>query len=332
MTETTPAIEVENLTKYYGDFLAVDDISFEVRPGEIFGFLGPNGAGKSTTQRMLSTLLEPTRGTIRIYGHDLADSALAAKRLIGLVPEESNVYRELTCQRNLSFAARLYRVPAAERRSRISRMLDVFELADKREVKADQLSKGLRRRLSLAMALIHEPRLLFLDEPTSGLDAWSTRLIHAQIQALSDSQTTIFLTTHQIEHANLLCDRVAIINRGRIAAVDTPANLRAAFRRRQKLRVSVTPDTPNHRGDFESLPNLIAVDRQDGEWLLYTETPAAVIHHLVHLVEAKDTRIVDLHIEEPKLEEVFLEITRRESSSSLEDGETSPVDSAEHDQ
>ncbi|MFW5966866.1 MAG: ATP-binding cassette domain-containing protein [Persicimonas sp.] len=328
MTEKTPAIEVEHLTKYYGDFLAVDDISFDVQPGEIFGFLGPNGAGKSTTQRMLSTLLEPTQGTIRIYGHDLAQSALEAKRLIGLVPEESNVYRELSCQQNLSFAARLYRVPASERSSRIARMLDIFELTDKRDVKADQLSKGLRRRLSLAMALIHQPRLLFLDEPTSGLDAWSTRIIHARIQALSESRTTIFLTTHQIEHANLLCDRVAIINHGRIAAIDTPANLKAAFRRRQKIQVSVAPDTSTDRHQLASLPDVAEVKRQDGEWLLFTETPSSVIHHLVHLLEANDAHISDLHILEPRLEEVFLEITREESSSTLDDQQSSQVDHA----
>ncbi|MFO7892546.1 MAG: ABC transporter ATP-binding protein [Longimicrobiales bacterium] len=121
MTERTPAIEARSLTKYYGEFLAVDDMSFEVEPGEVFGFLGPNGAGKSTTQRILSTLLEPTAGTVRIHGHDLARSPLAAKRLIGLVPEESNVYGELTCGQNLSFAARLYRVPAAERDGRVER-------------------------------------------------------------------------------------------------------------------------------------------------------------------------------------------------------------------
>lgn len=316
MTEPTPAIEVRSLTKYYGEFLAVDDISFRVESGEVFGFLGPNGAGKSTTQRILSTLLEPTAGTVRIHGHDLARSPLAAKRLIGLVPEESNVYGELTCGQNLSFAARLYRVPAAERDGRIERMLDVFELTEKHRVRADELSKGLRRRLSLGMALIHEPRLLFLDEPTSGLDAWSTRLIHGRIRELRDSRVTIFLTTHQIEHANRLCDRVAIIDHGRIAAIDTPAGLKGAFQRLQKVQVSLEPDDPSYAETFEAIDGVTRVMDEKGRWLLYTESPSSVVRDVVRFAEDHDLRIADLHTLGPELEEVFLEITRAKQGES----------------
>lgn len=312
MTSTTPAIEVRNLTKYYGDFLAVDNISFQVEQGEVFGFLGPNGAGKSTTQRILSTLLEPTGGTVRIHGHDLARSSLEAKRLMGLVPEESNVYGELTCRQNLVFAARLYRVPSGERDSRIESVIQMFELTEKRHVRADELSKGLRRRLSLGMALVHAPRLLFLDEPTSGLDAWSTRLIHAQIRDLRESGTTIFLTTHQIEHANQLCDRVAVIDGGRIAAIDTPENLRAAFRRMQKVRVSMTPDDPSNAASLRAISGVTRVVSEKGGWSLYTESPDSVVRGFVHFAEDQGARITDLHILGPDLEEVFLEITRRE--------------------
>lgn len=316
-TETTPAIEVRNLTKYYGKFLAVDDISFRVEPGEVFGFLGPNGAGKSTTQRILSTLLEPTEGIVRIHGHDLAQSPLAAKRLIGLVPEESNVYGELTCRQNLAFAARLYRVPRAECDGRIDRMLEAFELTEKHRVRAHELSKGLRRRLSLGMALIHDPRLLFLDEPTSGLDAWSTRLIHARIRELSDSRVTIFLTTHQIEHANQLCDRVAIIDHGRIAVIDTPAKLKGAFRRMQKVQVSLDPDDPSYAAAFEAIDGVTRITDGKGVWLLYTESPSSVVRDVVHFAEENRLSITDLHTLGPELEEVFLEITRGDPTGTI---------------
>jgi ABC-2 type transport system ATP-binding protein len=203
------AIEVENLTKYYGNLLAVDHISFAVRQGEVFGFLGPNGAGKTTTQRMLTTLLEPTEGRIVTFGHDLARDAHQVKRRMGLVPEESNIYTELTAWDNLMFIAQLYCVPRSERASRAQEWLEAFGLWEKRGVKADNFSKGMRRRLSIAMAIIHKPSLLFLDEPTPGLDAQSSRAIRDLIRQLNAEGTTIFLTTHQIEEANQLCDRVA---------------------------------------------------------------------------------------------------------------------------
>jgi ABC-2 type transport system ATP-binding protein len=190
------AIEVNDLTKYYGDLLAVDHINFEVHQGEVFGFLGPNGAGKTTTQRMLTTLLEPTEGRIVINGHDLARDAYPVKRQMGLVPEESNVYTELTAWDNLMFTAQLYRVPRAERAARARELLEAFGLWEKRDVKAQDFSKGMRRRLSIAMAIIHKPTLLFLDEPTPGLDAQSARAIRDLIRQMNADGTTIFLTTH----------------------------------------------------------------------------------------------------------------------------------------
>ena len=196
------AIEVNNLTKYYGDLLAVDHIGFEVGQGEVFGFLGPNGAGKTTTQRILTTLLEPTEGRILINGHDLAREAYPVKRQMGLVPEESNVYTELTAWDNLMFTARLYRVPRSERATGARDLLETFGLWEKRDVKAAEFSKGMRRRLSIAMAIIHRPTLLFLDEPTPGLDAQSARAIRDLVRQMNAEGTTIFLSTHQIEEAN----------------------------------------------------------------------------------------------------------------------------------
>ena len=303
------AIEVNGLTKYYGDFLAVDHISFEVQKGEVFGFLGPNGAGKTTTQRMLTTLLEPTEGRIVIHGHDLAHDAYPVKRQMGLVPEESNVYAELTAWDNLMFTARLYRVPRAERAARARELLETFGLWEKRDVKVENFSKGMRRRLSIAMAIIHRPSLLFLDEPTPGLDAQSARAIRDLIRRLNAEGTTVFLTTHQIEEANQLCDRVAIINHGQIAAIDTPERLKAAFRRVQSVEVALEPDGGAHGQSLGALPGVTTSVKMGDKWRLYTEDPSALLPQVMDYARSHGLRVVSLSTLGPSLEDVFLEIT-----------------------
>jgi len=304
-------IEVSDLTKYYGDLLAVDHISFAVHEGEVFGFLGPNGAGKTTTQRMLTTLLEPTEGRIAIFGHDLARDAYPVKRRMGLVPEESNVYTELTAWDNLMFTAQLYRVPRAERAERARKLLAAFGLGEKQDVKVGDFSKGMRRRLSIAMALIHRPSLLFLDEPTPGLDAQSTRAIRDLVRQMNAEGTTIFLTTHQIEEANQLCDRVAIINHGRIAAIDTPERLKQTFQRVQSVQVALEepPADSEPAGGLTSLPGVTTAVKMGDKWRLYTEDPSTLLPLLIDYARAHDLRVVSLNTLSPSLEDVFLEIT-----------------------
>jgi ABC-2 type transport system ATP-binding protein len=306
------AIEVENLTKYYGDLLAVDHIDFQVRQGEVFGFLGPNGAGKTTTQRMLTTLLEPTEGRIVIEGHDLAHDAYPAKRRMGLVPEESNVYMELTAWGNLMFTARLYRVARDERERRARELLEAFGLWEKRHVKVEEFSKGMRRRLSIAMAIIHRPALLFLDEPTPGLDAQSARAIRRLIREMNAEGTTVFLTTHQIEEANRLCDRVAIINHGEIAAIDTPEQLKAAFRQVQSVEVALEPNGGAHGERLSTLEGVTKTVKMGDKWRLYTEEPSALLARVVDYTKAHDLELVSLCTLGPSLEDVFLQITGQE--------------------
>ena len=306
------AIEVEQLTKYYGDLLAVDHIAFQVRQGEVFGFLGPNGAGKTTTQRMLTTLLEPTEGRIVIDGHDLAHDAYPAKRRMGLVPEESNVYTELTAWGNLMFTARLYRVERERREKRARELLEAFGLWEKRDVKVDEFSKGMRRRLSIAMAIIHRPALLFLDEPTPGLDAQSARAIRRLIREMNAEGTTVFLTTHQIEEANQLCDRVAIINHGKIAAIDTPEQLKAAFRQVQSVEVALDPDGQKHGDPLLALSGVTKSVKMGDKWRLYTEQPSALLPRVVEYAQAHDLELVSLCTLGPSLEDVFLQITGQE--------------------
>lgn len=335
----THAIEVENLTKYYPSagfrqaqpgssgqaFLAVDHINFNVEQGEIFGFLGPNGAGKTTTQRMLTTLLTPTEGRILVNGHDLARDSYPAKRQIGLVPEESNVYTELTAWDNLMFTASIYRVPRNERAKRAEELLENFGLWEKRDIKAENFSKGMRRRLSIAMAVIHKPSLLFLDEPTPGLDAQSIRAIWELIRRMNGDGTTVFLTTHQIEEANQLCGRVAIISRGKIAAIDTPERLKANFRRAQSVEVALDGEAAGKGSGLESLPGVTTHLKIGDKTRLYTEDPSALIPRVVQYAESNRLQIVSLNTLGPSLEDVFLEITSGQLGAVKNEPEEKPA-------
>ena len=306
------AIEALGLTKYYGDLLAVDHINFEVRRGEIFGFLGPNGAGKTTTVRMLTALLTPTEGTALINGYDVSRQAYQAKRQMGLVPEESNVYAELSAWDNLIFAAKLYRVPRGERERRGRELLELFGLQEKRDVKARFLSKGMRRRLTIAMALIHRPAILFLDEPIVGLDVQSAQVIKERVRQLNAEGTTIFLTTHQIEVANQLCDRVAIINHGRIAAIDTPEHLKRAFQSVQSVEVAFDRGGPEQREALASLPGVVAATKRGDKFRLYTADPSALLPEVMAYAQDRGLRLIALNTLGPSLEDVFLAITGRE--------------------
>jgi ABC-2 type transport system ATP-binding protein len=322
--DSNSAIRVDNLTKYYGrpgaGVLAVDHISFTVHRGEVFGFLGPNGAGKTTTQRMLATLLEPTEGRIVINGYDLARDAYPVKRQMGLVPEESNVYTELTAWGNLMFTARLYRVGRTERAARAQELLETFGLWEKRDVKVEDFSKGMRRRLSIAMAVIHRPTLLFLDEPTPGLDAQSARAIRELIRRLNADGATVFLTTHQIEEANQLCDRVAIIDQGQIAAIDTPERLKRAFQRVQSVEVALAPDGNVHGESLAALPGVSTQVKMGDKWRLYTDDPSALLPQVMDYAHTHELRVVSLSTLGPSLEEVFLEITGQQVGVVRHDG------------
>jgi ABC-2 type transport system ATP-binding protein len=221
------AIEVQNLSRAYNGLRAVDGISFSVEPGEIFGFLGPNGAGKTTTIKMLTGQLRPTSGTARVAGYDVVTERQQLKPQIGVVFEYQNIYERLSGRDNLTFAARLYGVDKA----RVDRILAQVGLAERARDKVKKYSNGMKQRLLIARALLHEPRVLFLDEPTRGLDPNVARDIRAIVADLAQGGVTVFLTTHYMEEADRLSNRVAIIDQGRIVALDTPATLKANARR-----------------------------------------------------------------------------------------------------
>ncbi len=225
MSTSISIMEVTNLSKHFGDFQAVKNINFSVEPGEIFGFLGPNGAGKTTTINMLTGLARPTGGSIRINGRDGIKEIAEVQQMIGIVPDESNLYDDLSGYDNLAFCASLYGVRKRERERKAHRLLEQFGLAEtgKRPFKA--FSKGMKRKLTIAAGIIHDPRILFLDEPTTGIDVESARQIRKLIKDLNDRGTTIFLTTHYIEEAERLCKRVGFIVDGKVVKVDSVGNL-----------------------------------------------------------------------------------------------------------
>jgi ABC-2 type transport system ATP-binding protein len=240
----TPVIQVSGLTK---DFLqkgqpplrAVNEIDFTVQEGEIFGFLGPNGAGKTTTIRILTGLSRPTAGQVQVLGLDLASDLVRIKKRIGVVPETCNLYDELTAFDNLIFSMQLYGVPRRERKDRAEELLNRFRLGEKRSVPFARLSRGMKRALTIAAALAHRPALLFLDEPTTGLDVMSARTLWQMIANLRNEGVTVFLTTHYLEEAERLCDRLAIIVKGKIVALDTVAGLKACTHSKVKLEVTL---------------------------------------------------------------------------------------------
>jgi ABC-2 type transport system ATP-binding protein len=214
------------LTKRYGDLVAVDDLNLTVNAGELFGFLGPNGAGKSTTIRMLIGLLQPSAGTAQVAGYDIQGEALEVKRSIGYLAEHAFLYDKLTGREFLRFIAGLYRVPRDRQDARITRLLELFDLSAKGDELIESYSKGMRQKIGIAGLLVHQPKVLFLDEPTNGLDPKSARLIKDVLRQLCDQGTTIFMSTHILEIAENMCDRVAIINEGRLVAQGSLAELR----------------------------------------------------------------------------------------------------------
>jgi ABC-2 type transport system ATP-binding protein len=221
------AIEVDHLTKKFGDLVAVNDISFNVQQGEIFGLLGPNGAGKTTLIRMMTTLTPPTSGTARVAGHDIVKNADAVRHAIGVIPQALTSDPELTADENMLIHAKLYDVPFSKRAQLITELLESVELLKFRGALVRTFSGGMRRRLEIARGLVHSPKILFLDEPTTGLDPVSRSSVWEMIRQLRErSALTILLTTHYMDEADKLCDRIAIVDHGKLAALDSPTQLK----------------------------------------------------------------------------------------------------------
>jgi len=300
------AIKVTNLSKYWYQTKAVDGISFQVNKGEVFGFLGPNGAGKTTTIKILVGLTKPTNGDARVAGYDVIDDIRLVKQRIGVVPERSNLYDELTVTQNLRFVSKLYHVSAHGREEIIQELLDLFQLTEYKEKKFAKLSKGLKRRVVLAAALVHGPEILFLDEPTSGLDIMSARRLREIISDLSKHGVTIFLTTHYIEEADLLCDRIALLVKGKIIKIDTPEGLKKSLHNTPILKV-------RFQGEFDNafLDSIQGetVSLLDGELSILSKDIHASLESLLRVAEEQNISLQNIETIKPTLEDAFLQLT-----------------------
>ena len=303
------AIEVSHLSKRFGALTALDDISFSVSEGETFGFLGPNGAGKTTTIRILTGISYPTSGTATIFGHDIGRDTIAARQSMGIVSETSNVYDDLTAWQNMIFSAELYHVGRYEREKKATELLTTFDLYERRNDKAHGFSKGMKRRLTIAMGLVNSPRLLFLDEPTSGLDVQSNLIIRDVITGLIHEGVTVFLTTHNIEEANLMCDRVAIVNRGIIAAIDAPERLKNTIQSVQSVVVSFDHSSAQQLDEIHHLSMVNDAIKEGDKFRLYTEDPATVIESVMAYAHTRNLRVTSISTLGPSLEDVFIRLT-----------------------
>jgi len=306
-----PIVAVEGLVKRYGDVVAVDDISFEIQEGEIFGLLGPNGAGKTTTINVLCTYTEPTAGEIVVAGHSVTAEPEEVKRAIGVVPQDIALYPDLNAVENLRFFGQMYDVPKARLEQRIGELLQLVGLEEHARRRVEHYSGGMKRRLNLAVGLLSEPRFLMLDEPTVGVDPQSRNAIFENIQALNQQGLTILYTTHYMEEAELLCHRVAIMDEGRIIALDSPQNLINTLGT-GIIYIGAKDVDEEMLARLQALPQVKAVARRDDTLAFETVDAQRALLDIIGLFNETDTPMTSLEILEPNLESVFIQLTGKQ--------------------
>src|SRR6266566_1026884 len=303
---TGPAIEMTELCKDFGAFRAVDHLSLTVQQGEIFGLLGPNGSGKTTTINMISGLSVPTSGEVRVMGNDVRHNARQVHQILGSVPQETALYEELTAWANMDFHADLFDIPRKQKKERITKLLELVQLLDRKDSRVGTFSGGMKRRLALARALLHDPQLIYLDEPTLGVDVQARRAIWDYILALRDQGKTVLITTNYLEEAQVLCERVAIIDRGKLIEVDTPEHLKQTYGG-SVIEVETAPPVK----DTTALRALAGVNDvvQEGTHLKITVQGTNNIAAQVITLLSQEGEIKDIAIREPNLDEIFLLLT-----------------------
>ncbi len=309
-----PAIlEVQNLVKKYGDIAAVKGISFDVQEGEIFGLLGPNGAGKTTTIAVLSTLLASTAGDALIGGHSVSREPMAVRRLIGVVPQELAVYDELSARENLSFWGQMYGLSGKELNTRIDEVLEQVGLSERAKDRVRTYSGGMKRRVNIAVGLLHKPRLLFMDEPTVGIDPQSRRAILDSVKELNRQGMTVLYTTHYMEEAQELADRVGIIDHGELIALGTQPELTRQVGEYETvaLRLGEGEDAGPLAAALRGLPGVLRADVTDHSLTIITAAAEEVLAPVVTAANRVGVRIRSVDIREPNLEAVFLHLTGR---------------------
>jgi ABC-2 type transport system ATP-binding protein len=305
-----PAIELTDLTKRFGDLLALDRLTLTVQTGEIFGLLGPNGSGKTTTVNLISGLSRPAAGTARVLGHDVVREPRSVRRQLGVIPQETALYEDLSAVANLRFHADLFDVPRRELGPRLDRLFELVGLSDRRRDRVSTYSGGMKRRLALARALLHDPELLYLDEPTLGVDVQSRRAIWDYCLDLKQRGKTLLVTTNYLEEANELCDRIAILDRGRLVALDTPTALKRRYGD-TVLELGLRPAASRELVErVRRIEGVGAVERSDGLLTVRINARPEATGDVVTLV-ARESAVVHIAQRQPTLDDVFLQLTGR---------------------
>ena len=312
---TEYALELNNITKKFGDFTAVNDLSLRVERGEIFGFLGPNGAGKSTTIRMLCTLAKPTSGSALIAGYDLIKDPSKVREKIGLVAEKMIMYDDLTAAENLRFFGKLYKMPKQKREERIDLLFNLVDMQKWKDTQISKFSTGMKQRINVIRALLPEPEILFMDEPTLGLDPQTTFAIREIIRDINNNGVTVILTTHAMTEAEALSHRIAIIDHGKIAALDTPQNLKNIISKSDTsiFKTKITNLTSKMVEKIRSLKVVTALAQQDDNNLKISANGTGALNQIIDTIRIEGGDISSItNSNEPTLEDVFLTVTGKE--------------------
>ena len=315
------AIEVEKLTKQFGDLIAVDAVSFTVEDREIFGLLGPNGAGKTTLIRMLTTLTPPTSGVARIAGLDIVKEANEVRHVLGVIPQAFTSDPELTAEENMLIHAKLYGVPTAQRDALITRLLESVELQNFRDKLVRTFSGGMRRRLEIARGLVHSPKIMFLDEPTTGLDPVSRTNVWDMIRKLRDQEhLTLLLTTHYMDEADKLCDRIAIVDHGRLAALDSPTNLKDSIPGTDVVEAEFANAPTDWLEQLKQLSHVASATNHDPVIHLASNDGPATVAALMDLARARNVTVKRVSVQGTTLDDVFLHYTGSQLRDSAQEG------------
>ena len=311
---TPPAsaiVKVEGLSKTFGSLKAVDNVSFEVKEGEIFGFLGPNGAGKTTTINMLTTLLRPTSGVAKVCGYDIFKQANEVRRNVGVVPQEYTADEDMTGINNILLCADLYGIPRSDSKLHAQELLKLVELQDSAHKKVSTYSGGMRRRLELACGLINYPKLLFLDEPTLGLDVQTRTAVWKYIKTLKEEyRMTLFMTTHYLEEADSLCDRIAIIDHGHIIKIGSPQELKDSIGG-DVIVVTVKEMEPDISSDITKINLVKNVQKNNNTYRIKAELGEEASPQITDLIRSKGLHVIKVSLTKPTLDEAYLEFTGR---------------------
>jgi len=302
-------ITVEDLVKKFNGHTAVDGVSFEINRGEIFGLLGPNGAGKSTIISILCCLLEPTLGSVIIDGSDIRRNANNIKKIIGVVPQEISLYHTLTARENLAFYGKIYGLSGRALKTRVEALLDMAGLTERADDLLEGYSGGMKRRINIAAALLHEPSILYLDEPTTGVDPQSRRRIYDTIQDLNRQGMTVLLTTHQMEDAEKLCHRIAIMDKGKLIALDTLKGLLELVGESDLIHVLAPEILPGPVESIKRMPDVQKVSLDDGNMSIQLVRGRESLVGIIDILTSSKTQVESIYIKEPDLETLFLHLT-----------------------